>query len=1162
MDAKEREIYEKAKAAAGRDLLATRGSERVDVTQDPDGTWSFSVTKTTGGKGPARYGPSEGSGFATEAEARAAGDIAFTKRMGLRAENAEALGEPPPEAPTPPPEAPPPEAPSGRKELADVGAEGEAPATALPHKVARSRSDLPEGINFPGEHFPTELMEATRRLGATARYKHLRGAKKGQYVQYVEYQSKRDRIEMGDIENSRTMAHELGHRIDYLLEGGKAARKIPREERDELRNVSRTIRPWDPAKVTENHARYRNSSSELFADYVSMYLHDPAQARRLAPKFTERFEASIRNDADVQGVIRELHEGYVEPVVKERVVKPVEPSETTPEEMSQPAKVWEKNTQAAAKAAAKRLALEKSRTHESQLQRASQITQGWERRLSEAEREDVGAAVEGTGNIRIKGDTIQEVKARLTREQKQVLKEYRFEQERARQEVNRYLRKAGDAEYIKFLDDYLAHFYVKPGKAIRERAATYLRNSPSAKQRKIPTLQEAVEAGYVPITQDIARLHRMWASYNWRVATNRSFLHHLRKIRTTEGDRVVMPPSKAPSGYVRIDHPAVAVTYARPAGEGKVNLWSGGAAVHPDVAPYVKAALNIRSHNAIVRAVEGMNAWFKRASLSFSLFHHFALTESAQAVFGPRRGLVMLGEKDPATGKRMIATTPHKRGLRLLEVPEAREDAIQSGLKIGSLPDAQLHVINRHLTALESKTRNVPILGRITRGFRKFNEWWDKKLWDHYHNGLKMASWYDLVEQGVRGKPDATPEWIAGLKRDAAKFVNDAYGGQEWINTVMRDPKVQQALQMVMLAPDWTFSNIRIAADVRAGEAGLRRRWMARYWRNLPIALSLEAIGIQAAIYAAFGDEKKGDRAFPWQNEKGHKFDFDVTPLLRKLGIVDDKTRRYAHFGKQAREVVRWVSDPVKLMFSKSSPVVHMAAEQLTGATGEGFDAEWVGKGFWEGLPSRAKRLAETALPFSLRGNNFALTAPMSKGMTYWKAREAMVDALREYAEPSFLRRWTGTAKEYRKELGTLIEDIIDAAERNGVDKDKVFRDALGRVRGGYYSDFFKAWQAGEGDDLEEAARRVIMLHGNLGTILRSAKSRGIEIPPAEQDRLEKLMREAAGKVGAGAESAASSKPSVTKIGGTEPVSPRKQSRPRGRPLRLREERERPLKIR
>jgi len=151
-------------------LRWSRGEERVEITQDPDGTWSFSVTKTNGKPGPARYGPREGGGFATEAEARAAGDAAYTKRMGLRAENAEALGEAPPEAPTPPPEASPPEAPKtytrqGRRRMSapDEGAD------TLSTYIRKAGGIRPDKGNInSGELEPLKGRNILRKNGRTA----------------------------------------------------------------------------------------------------------------------------------------------------------------------------------------------------------------------------------------------------------------------------------------------------------------------------------------------------------------------------------------------------------------------------------------------------------------------------------------------------------------------------------------------------------------------------------------------------------------------------------------------------------------------------------------------------------------------------------------------------------------------------------------------------------------------------------------------------------------------------------------------------------------------------------------------------------------------------------------------------------------------------------
>jgi len=113
-----------------------------------------------------------------------------------------------------------------------------------------------------------------------------------------------------------TTAHEIGHKINASLEEGTSQTLLRtlRNEleapgktilRDELKKVSYEIRPMqiNPSQYYKN---YRNSSSELFADYISVYLVDPQIALQKAPKFTEFFNNALDKNPAIKNNINNL----------------------------------------------------------------------------------------------------------------------------------------------------------------------------------------------------------------------------------------------------------------------------------------------------------------------------------------------------------------------------------------------------------------------------------------------------------------------------------------------------------------------------------------------------------------------------------------------------------------------------------------------------------------------------------------------------------------------------------------------------------------------------------------------------------------------------------------------------------------------------------------
>ncbi|MFQ5491567.1 MAG: multiheme c-type cytochrome, partial [Phycisphaerae bacterium] len=120
-----------------------------------------------------------------------------------------------------------PAAPPGSSSTASVG-------TGLTDaERAEIRETLPVGeaspleapnrtLKPPTETFGIDLMEASRALRATARYKKLRMFTLGMFRP----RGARSKIEMQDIRWTTTMAHELGHAVDYRLNGDHFPRSI------------------------------------------------------------------------------------------------------------------------------------------------------------------------------------------------------------------------------------------------------------------------------------------------------------------------------------------------------------------------------------------------------------------------------------------------------------------------------------------------------------------------------------------------------------------------------------------------------------------------------------------------------------------------------------------------------------------------------------------------------------------------------------------------------------------------------------------------------------------------------------------------------------------------------------------------------------------------
>lgn len=976
-------------------------------------------------------------------------------------------------------------------------------------------SGLPKGVPDNGPNFPIELMTASKRLGTMVRTRATLGpGVLGQYRRNLITQD--DAIEVGNLRNQLTVSHEMGHDLDALIFQNNplghsqqslvdriGAGVTKKELFNELVPVSELMR--GPISGSPGHQTYRRRASELIADWFALYAHDPDRARAMAPKWSKGFEKVLAQSPDAEQVIKELHAGNVEPAPPSVAEAPTVQEAGMPGKIPARPKVEPVPRDAQLVVAAEDLVKGQIRRFQSEVQRARVKADTWREDVPDpADRNDVGAFVEGVSNLEIPGDTIDAVRSRMSPAKKQFAKEFTFAMEEQRGKINAYLKDAEQGEYLKFLEDYLPHFYAN-AKTPAGRAATarFIKDSPSSKQRKIPTLREAVDYGLTPITQDPATLFEISSRINWRVATNRDLLAKLKDMRSA-GEPIVMPAGKAPPGWPISDNPLIQRVYARQAGENTL-LWKGGAAIHPDAWRAVRQMLDTPTSSELGKAYDAINSLTRANAFAFSLFHDLTLRSASLGAqmswFNPARGLFRLFERDPNTGELKIFQSTRKVGKELLKDEETVADAAQHGLVFSwTDSDSYQHAARDFLEKAAVNWKDIPVLGKATKLAQGLQAWRQEGLWKNTHDAYKIAAYDDLTSKALQEAPPGTD--AKEVKERVASLLNDAFGGQEWQTKFWMSPQVRQKLARFWLAPDWTFSTLRsvpflsdAASTVRGnlpriagrepiptakeGLSGDMSR--VKFWGAEITALAAATVATQYAIYHAFGDKNKGDKEWVWENEKGQDRRIDVTPIMRRMPWKkpDDPTRYYVNLGKRPEEIMGWVIHPEMNLQSKLARPVVEVFRQITGTEGD-FKAEWKRdhESFLESIPERAKAAAGQLVPFTFSGNQFVLSLPMRKGMTKYKAQQAYESAYELVAQPSKLR---AIVREQTTNLDKLIDDIGDAAERNGVNAEIVRKRALSITRGKYYDKFFKAMEKEDEKAMEDAANAL----GRLGATQR-----------------------------------------------------------------------------
>jgi hypothetical protein len=1006
---------------------------------------------------------------------------------------------------------------------------------------------LPAGVPDRGPTFPSELMEASKQLGALVRSRAtLRPGVLGQFVRSKLAGIKQsDIIEVGDIRNQKTVAHEIGHSLDGILfpkqnfgesQASLAARVgtgTGKELAKELTGVSELMR--GPMTGSRGHIAYRNRATELIADFVSLYAHDADRARAMAPKFAKGFEDALAKDKNTQDVVQGIVSGNVipkppDPTLKKQLAgitgTPPQPGTALPGQVPAAPVLPPPARERVAAVAAEGLVKDAVRTFESKVQKARIVGDNWRNLVkSQTDRNDVGAFVEGIGNLEKPGDTIDRVRTRMTPAKERLAKDYRFRQELERQEINKYLKDTEEGEYLKFLEDYLGHFYVDSTAKRQAAVSRWAKESPHAKQRKLPTLKEAVDMGLTPITQDPAVTYELNSRINWQVATNRKFVANLKDIKTGGGQDVVVPAKDAPAGWEVTNNPLIQRVYARQTPSGLM-LWRGGAAIHPDIWRSARQILESPQSGTLGKAYDAINGFTRANAFAFSLFHDLTLRSAAigsQATLAnPLRGLVRLFERHPITGERQVFASTRGLGKELLQNEEAVSDAAEHGLKFSYTDsEAYQHNARTFLEKSAARLRDVPVLGKTARLARDIQQWRQEGLWKNTHDAFKIITYNDLVNKSLSTSPTQyDPKFV---KEQIASYLNDAYGGQEWQTKFWLDPNTRKIMSRFFLAPDWTLSTLRSVpglSDVasiareqapriagrepfptpKEGIEGAGRR--LRFWGTEVAALAMATAAAQYAIYKAFGDDKKGDKPMPWDNELNQKMRVDVTPLMRKLPWHDpkDPTRHYVNLGKRPQEILNWFTEPDKQVLSKASRPVVMIFEQVTGSEGD-FKSQWKQdhESFIESLPPRAKAIGTQALPFTFRGNQFALSAPVRKGMTKYKAQQAYESVFELVSNPNRLKSLLRGQQPSEGTIPEMTSQITDAAKRNGVPAEEVMKRALSVVRGHHYNEFFKAFNKNDRKKMDEEARALVQL-GATGRGIEESVRRRMELGPVSPE--------------------------------------------------------------
>jgi hypothetical protein len=229
--------------------------------------------------------------------------------------------------------------------------------------------------------------------------------------------------------------------------------------------------------------------------------------------------------------------------------------------------------------------------------------------------------------------------------------------------------------------------------------------------------------------------------------------------------------------------------------------------------------------------------------------------------------------------------------------------------------------------------------------------------------------------------------------------------------------------------------------------------------------------------------------------------DFDVTKVVNAVRKIFGKEPLDRHFyaspGKQFKEVLRYIQvpeGPIEQIGAKMAPVTQGIVEQFTKhQMGSGWPLAFAQEDLtpWQSLTARGAAILDKFKPFVMQGNNFALTLPMRRGMGWWQGQKAYEDLLKNELDPGLFRSiYNSTVK--LKNVQQLKNEIDKAAKDNGLDPDKIYKQANSNLRGEYYNKLWKAIKAGDKKSQEKYAKILLKLGVNLQYLEQSGKRRDL----------------------------------------------------------------------
>jgi len=485
----------------------------------------------------------------------------------------------------------------------------------------------------------------------------------------------------------------------------------------------------------------------------------------------------------------------------------------------------------------------------------------------------------------------------------------------------------------------------------------------SGKARSLDSIVDGWDLGMDLKTDAVLPNLQSYGNELGYVFANRRFVNYMRSLLTFDANSLMMEGDgnfKPAPGYAKVNDRGFVkpgkILYARKDFADELNKLGSRPSKQMWDSP-------------IVSFLRRINAMLKGTILSVSLFHHLA-------------GMRSYGFGVAGKGFKINGIKAYKRGLKKIAEQQVMDRPgyerlgpvvdylVREGLTLGRtqdwdqalLQDSMLEEMLMKKTSKASanllkawqkgrRTKRNITTGLFSRLFAGLKA--EAAAYEFGHN-LKLAE-----KKHGRALTDGEIKLAAA---QAATLVNADFGGLH-LKRMGRNPDLQKAAQLILLAPDWTESNWRTVTGMVPGlndfinkkigdnpELPGMGKVYRRFWKGVAIRLMATVALANVAIVGLFADKEEREDYFDMLAEqatlknipKGKWLSVPIDPLIPEGWKHPEKRRLLSvagHF-KDILKILPTEGDPLKpamtLAKHKISPVARIVETMATGTDWKG----------------------------------------------------------------------------------------------------------------------------------------------------------------------------------------------------------------------------------